>query len=82
VSFADRGIPVCSNTQQGVNFRFGSYQKVNVSLFSLSGKSVGEFTTSNGIVTLSKKDCQPGTYVVKWHSENIEGVQKVLLQGR
>jgi hypothetical protein len=81
-ALVNKGIPVCSKTMQGVSFRFGSCQKVNVSLFSLSGKSVGEFTTSNGIVTLSKKDCQPGTYVVKWHSENIEGVQKVLLQGR
>jgi hypothetical protein len=81
-ALVNRGIPVCSNTMQGVSIRFGSYQKVNVSLYSLSGRSAGEFTTSNGIVTVSKKDYQPGAYVIKWHSENVDGVQKVLLQGR
>jgi hypothetical protein len=82
VFLVNRGIQVCSNTMQSVSFRFGSYQKVNVSLYSLAGRSVGEFTTLNGIVTVSKKDYQPGAYVIKWHSENVDGVQKVLLQGR
>jgi hypothetical protein len=73
-------IQISSSSIQGVSMNFGSYQNVDAALYSLAGKIIGEFNTSNGIVTVSNKSFIPGSYIVKWHSGDVEGIQKVLLK--
>lgn len=71
---------ISSTSMQGVTLSFGSYQRVDASLYSLTGKCAGVFTTSSGTVTINNGTFKSGTYVVKWHSGDVNGLQKVLLK--
>jgi hypothetical protein len=77
---ANDRIHISSNVMQEVSLRFGSRKTVSLALYSLAGKFVGEYATSNGTVTISKKDCQPGTYIARWQSAGVGGVQRILLK--
>ncbi len=78
---ADNRIKVISSTSMpGVNLNFGTYHMVKASLFSLTGRCVGKFTTSCGTVTIGSGTVKPGTYVVQWRSGDVDGLQKVLLK--
>jgi len=80
VSMENSRIEVASNAAHGTVLNFGSNRDVSAGLYSLTGKFLGEFNTSSGTVTINNKSFTAGTYVVKWHSENLDGIQRILLK--
>jgi hypothetical protein len=65
-------------SREALNICFGSKQ-AGATLFSASGKRLGEFSTSNGIITVRKSMMQTGMYIIKWHSGNNSGMLKAFL---
>jgi hypothetical protein len=78
VSATNSRMRVGVNSMESVCLRLDSRQKVSVSVYSPSGRCAGTFTSSDGVVTISKKAFQSGTYIIKWQSENTDGTQKIL----
>jgi hypothetical protein len=79
-AMANDRIQVSSNLMQGVSLHFDSHKTVSLALYSLAGKIIGEYATSNGIVTINKKDYRPGSYIARWQSAGVSGVQRILLK--
>ncbi len=73
-------IKVSGISNQGMSLTFGSCQKVDAVFYSLTGKRMGEFNTANGIIAISNHMLVPGSYIIKWNSERVGGLQKIMLK--
>jgi hypothetical protein len=73
-------IQVSANTNQGTCLNFASHKNVTVSLFDVRGNLTRSLSTTDGTVSLSRKDFSPGAYIVKWRSGNETGNQTILLR--
>ena len=78
--FENTQIKISSGSNQGIRLTFGSCLNVKASIYSVTGRCIGVYATSNGTVTIGNRRMFPGTYVVKWNSDKVDWFQKIVLK--
>lgn len=73
-------IKISSGSNQGIRLTFGSCLNVKASIYSVTGRCIGVYATSDGTVTIGNRRMFPGTYVVKWNSDKVDWFQKIVLK--